>query len=834
MPDTSIRISHSQLQKIQKITAKGKYKLHEGVLESYIEDSENPDNSVVIFNFSEEVYFNSIQFSITENDKKYSPHFFRFEISKDGIVWEPIIQEVDFRKNAKSNNIWTFSLVSANYIKFISKLNLSSEEKKYKISFSNLKIMISGAVKLTASSENDRLWVKENLIDGRKDYGWSSKEKDSPGEESFTLDLGSVNKINELRLLTRNSTETNFPEHFSLFYSEDDLSWFQLMEEPKFFSEPGMWYRWRFLPVNFRFLKFVSYEELRHNKKQYVSQVVEIELYAAPDFIDLSKKEKAEPLPYASILRSGLVRFATEGEAKSGVAVQASDPRLRDATIEFKGIVELASDGEEKPGVVVQGNDKRLKPATDEFRGLVRFAKNGETRTGTAVQGDDDRLKPATTSDYGIVKLAEDGETRSGVVVQGNDNRLKKATKKNYGLVVLADHEESSPEKVVTSDDPRIKNANTEKTGILRFASNGEDSSFAAVQGNDNRLKKATTESYGIVELASDGEAKPEKVVQGNDRRLKLATTNEPGIVLLSEHGSTTSNKVVIADDPRLCDKREPVPHTHEYSMIGHDFNSHSGLIKLNGKESNQQKSIVSPSINQGVIFGKNESEQGSGIVGVGGEEGVLGFSPHYGVSGYSNGKENSAGVLGVSHFSHGAIFISQREYALFANGNGLKSKDIQGSGKAILAEGDSLFKGLVQIQTKNGNDCIARYFPIVKGDVIAEGDLLVTSSEEGRLSKSKTAYSTRVIGVAIQSESLVLGEKIENSMAVGMFGVVRLNVDASDGEIVPGDILVSSISPGHAVKADLNKTKIGMIVGKSLGYCKKGKSTIQAMVSIG
>ena len=52
-------------------------------------------------------------------------------------------------------------------------------------------------------------------------------------------------------------------------------------------------------------------------------------------------------LPLASTLHSGLVRLATNGEAKEGVALQANDRRLLDATTERKGIVELASDGEE-------------------------------------------------------------------------------------------------------------------------------------------------------------------------------------------------------------------------------------------------------------------------------------------------------------------------------------------------------------------------------------------------------------------------------------------------------------------------------------------------------
>ncbi len=609
MSENFIKISHPKLLKIKNINAPGKFRLNEGILESYTEESEFDNNSIIIMNFQEEISFNSIQFSISEIEKKYLPNLFRFEISIDGKVWEPIIQIADFRKSVKNQNTWNFSLVKAKQVKFVSKLCLNPDEKKYKIAFSNLKVMISGAVKITASSENDRLWVKENLIDSRPNYGWSSKEKEQPSEENFTLDLGSVNRVNELRLLTAESVENNFPERFTVFYSEDELSWFQLMEEPKFFSEKGTWYKWRFLPTNLRFLKFIGFEEEKHGKKKYKTEVAEIELYAAPDLIDLSRKERAEPLPYASILRSGLVRFASDGEVKSGVAVQANDLRLRDSTIEFKGIVELASDGEDKEGVVVQGSDKRLKPATEGLLGLVRLAKNGESKPGIVVQSDDERLKLATTSSNGIVELAEDGETRPGVVVQGNDSRLKKATTKNYGLAMHAEHEEESPHKVVTSDDPRIKNATTEKTGILRFASNGEESPLSAVQGSDKRIKRATTENLGIVELASDGEDKDGVVVQGNDCRLKPASFDEAGIVKLAEPGSNAKGKVVTANDPRLFDKREPFEHKHDYAKSGHEFSSHTGLLRISGKSESEHKSIVPPPQNYSVIYGKNEME---------------------------------------------------------------------------------------------------------------------------------------------------------------------------------------------------------------------------------
>ncbi|MCE9499065.1 MAG: discoidin domain-containing protein, partial [Leptospira sp.] len=465
MSDKSIRISHPRTIPIKKISGKGNVQFDQGKFHSYIEDLDKNNLSVVQLEFGEETDFNSIRLSVLEKEKDFFPNTFRFEISSDGIVWEPIIQEVDFRKLSRNEGVWHFSLIRSRFLKLVAKPQNKSGSNSYRMAFANLKVMISGVVKISASSENDRLWVKENLIDERPDYGWSSAEKNAPGEEFFIIDLGSVNRVDEVRLLSKNSEDTHFPEHFVIYYSEDDLSWYQLLEEPRFISQPATWYRWRFLPANIRFLKLVAIDNPTSGKKSFITQITEIELFAAPDLIDLSKRERSQPLPYSSVLRSGLVRLAVDGEVKEGVAIQGNDRRLRDATTEFKGIVELASDGEEKEGVVVQGNDKRLKIGTELIHGLARLARSGESKPGLVVQSDDERIRGATVASAGIVELAEDGETRPGVVVQGNDSRLKKATAKGFGLVLHASHGENSAGKVVTADDPRLQDATTEKSG---------------------------------------------------------------------------------------------------------------------------------------------------------------------------------------------------------------------------------------------------------------------------------------------------------------------------------------------------------------------------------
>ena len=838
MSDKSVRISHPTEVFIKNISTKGQYELAKGALLHFVEESPTSAIAVITFQFNELSSFNCIQFDSMEKENEFMPNTFRFEISDDGNIWEPIIKEYEYSRVSKKQCKWNFSMINSAYLKMVIKLNRKTREGVFKTAFSNFKVLIAGIEKIICSSENDRFWVKENIIDGRYDYGWSSKEKTAPGEEFLLVDLGSINRVEEIRILSKNAEETNFPETFYFYYSEDDLSWHQLHEEPQFMSEPGTWYKWKFFPTNIRFFKLLCVNNKPNISKKYVAQIVELEIYADADIIALSKKRIiAETPPYSSIMRPGLVRLAADGETKEGLAVQGNDRRLRDATPEFKGIVELATDGEDRELVVVQGNDKRLKHATENSYGLIRLAKKGEAKSGLVVQSDDDRLKIATTESPGIIELAEDGETRPGVVVQGNDKRLKKATVSDYGLVIMSELGAELPGRVLTADDPRLKKANTEKEGIMRFAANGEDSSLAAVQGNDKRLKKATTESHGIIELAHSGEDKEGVVVQGNDKRLKYATVDDPGIVTFVKNGLNTPNKAVAADDVRLSDAREAKPHTHNYAPIVHDFSSHSGLIHLSGSSTSEFKNISPPMQSHSVIYGRNDAKGGSGLAGVGIDEGVIGYGEDNGIVGYSAGiDDESSGVAGFSKKGYGAIFSSQKKYAIYANGKGVTKKDIVGSGKALLAHGESDFFGPVRFVDEKGNDCIARYFKLAHNDIIAKGDLLVITEKDGAVAKSRNNYSTRVIGVCVDFSAIELGEKKVGTdhALVALLGVVMMHVDSVEGSIHPGDLLVSGLTAGHAVKADLNKIKAGMLVGKALGECKKDRGIIPVIFTLG
>ncbi|MDF3820327.1 discoidin domain-containing protein [Leptospira sp. 96542] len=834
MKDHLIRTSHPYSLPIRSVSATGQYEVKNNEFLSFFEEKDQVSLSSVVFSFEDTIYFNGIELLPGKDGLDFFPDSFRFELSHDGKYWEPILQESSFRKSFKTSAKWLFSLTSARYVKFVYKVSRKASNGKSRISFGSLRILVTGIQSIVASSEFDRLSVKENLIDTRTDYGWSSKKKEEPEDEYLIFDMGTVNRIEEIRMLTKNDPNTNFPERFVAYYSEDDLTWHQLHEENHFLSEPGTWYKWRFSPVNLRYLKIVFMQEKVQNKKDYITEVVEVELYSSPDKKDYGGVAR-EPLPYASVLRSGIVRLAVDGEVKEGVVVQANDRRLRDATTEYRGIVELASDGEEKSGVVVQGNDKRLKIATELTHGLVRLARTGEARPGLVVQSDDERLRSASTDHPGIVELALDGETRPGVAVQGNDARLRVATKKSVGLVQLADSGEVASDKVVTGDDLRLRDATTTAKGITQLAPNGGEEQGTVVQGNDKRLKHASTELHGIVQLAHSGETKAGVVVQGNDKRLSVASHEQAGIVILSKPGEAVPGKVVLSDDPRLSDVRDPKPHTHPYAEKEHHFNSHVGLLKIVGEAQSPSKGFVPPPQTDAIIYGKN-NQTGSGVVGVSQGSGVVGFGDSVGTFGISKGKDShkSAGVLGVGTSSPGGRFISQSNYALFADGKGIAESELGGSGKAFYAMGESLFEGNIRVVKESGEECIARYFRTDGRDVITPGDLLVASDEPNVLSRSKHPYSTNVIGVCVGNANFVFGkeEKGLQYVLVGLIGIVKIHVDATQGTVKPGDLLVSGLSSGHAIKADPNKLKPGMLVAKALEECKRDKGMIHCLLS--
>jgi hypothetical protein len=100
-----------------------------------------------------------------------------------------------------------------------------------------------------------------------------------------------------------------------------------------------------------------------------------------------------------------------------------------------------------------------------------------------------------------------------------------------------------------------------------------------------------------------------------------------------------------------------------------------------------------------------------------------------------------------------------------------------------------------------------------------------------GHLRKARGAYNTRVAGVVAGanglSKGIVLGnlEGSEDHTPIAMSGRVWVHADATHEAIEPGDLLTTSDTPGHAMKASDPTRAHGSVIGKAMTRLEKGKT---------
>ena len=159
-------------------------------------------------------------------------------------------------------------------------------------------------------------------------------------------------------------------------------------------------------------------------------------------------------------------------------------------------------------------------------------------------------------------------------------------------------------------------------------------------------------------------------------------------------------------------------------------------------------------------------------------------------------------------------------------------------------------------IPVDDEDDVYATSFPPSSGDLaslvavsetVEAGDVVVIDrGSAGMMRKGAEGHDSGVIGVVTAHAGVVLGsqpplsrisETIEGDTegapqqqaAVALAGVVGCKVDAGYGAIWPGDLLVTSPTPGHAMRTDAPLP--GTMVGKALEPLQEGVGTIKVLV---
>jgi hypothetical protein len=119
----------------------------------------------------------------------------------------------------------------------------------------------------------------------------------------------------------------------------------------------------------------------------------------------------------------------------------------------------------------------------------------------------------------------------------------------------------------------------------------------------------------------------------------------------------------------------------------------------------------------------------------------------------------------------------------------------------------------------------------------LVPGDVLVVGPD-GQMVRSSQAYQTSVVGVYSTEPGFIGGHKLDEAghpldpgrIPLAVVGIVPVKASTENGPIQPGDLLVTSATPGHAMRADLNPPT-GTVIGKALEGLEADTGVIQMLV---
>jgi hypothetical protein len=235
-------------------------------------------------------------------------------------------------------------------------------------------------------------------------------------------------------------------------------------------------------------------------------------------------------------------------------------------------------------------------------------------------------------------------------------------------------------------------------------------------------------------------------------------------------------------------------------------------------------------------VRGQAESSSGRGVEGTAGAAtgatfGVWGTALSTSGTGvYGTGMASSGSTYGVRGGVNSPDGKALEAYAP-SNGYGL-----------YVTSGKAYFAGAVTMNStldvsgyatfSGGHGDLAENY---RGRDVEAGDVVIIG-EDGVLVKCARACDSAVAGIVSTSPSMKLQGRIDEGEGVvplALVGRVLCKVDASERAIKPGDLLVASATPGHAMKCPSKRPAAGTVIGKALEDLDKGTGVIQVLVTL-
>lgn len=211
-----------------------------------------------------------------------------------------------------------------------------------------------------------------------------------------------------------------------------------------------------------------------------------------------------------------------------------------------------------------------------------------------------------------------------------------------------------------------------------------------------------------------------------------------------------------------------------------------------------------------------------------------------------------------VNHGTQGAswnIGVSNKDWV--AGGGKLVFSKDAGSGNAAMVITPDNYVGIglsnpskplqvngvtsTKILEITGGADFAETFDVAENNLLQPGTVVSIDPENpGQLRVSTAAYDKTVAGIISGAGGIQPGMLMgqEGTIAngkhpVALTGRVYCLVDATYGSIQAGDLLTTSPTAGHAMKATDDKEGRGAIIGKAMTSLKEGKALVLVLVSL-
>jgi hypothetical protein len=300
---------------------------------------------------------------------------------------------------------------------------------------------------------------------------------------------------------------------------------------------------------------------------------------------------------------------------------------------------------------------------------------------------------------------------------------------------------------------------------------------------------------------------------------------------------SLLSDTVGVADDSARIGVIGSSPNGIGF-LAGNDlkFDQHAGVY---GESDQQGVFGLGMNANATGVFGSSLNGDGFGVRGESGEGVAIqgrSFSGDKGLAGRFIGNVHVQGNPGSSsgdlRVEGTSFFGGDVEMKGTVNGSAITCNgNISASG--VNCTGNiSAFDVLL-----SGGDC-AEDFDIAGVESVDPGTVMVLD-EEGALRPCDQPYDKKVSGVISGAggykPGIVLDKRKSQSvrLPIALVGKVYCKVDAGFGGIEVGDLLTTSPTTGHAMKADNPLHAFGAVIGKALRPLKSGRGLVPILVSL-